>query len=254
MAEILTKNEAVLQRALYHESQYRNALVSSAISFYDVNLTRDLIESDILFKSADGKFQSTLDLIGLTAPCCFSNFINTWFEKMISKSNKEKYSELLNIPSHLVKLYNEGRREYQIDYWIESSNNKIYLNQIFLLTNNEHGDICALSIVKDRTAAKEKENDFHKKVLEQYAYYDPVTHGYNYIKFKNKLREKNIDGSIISLDIHSFKIINSICGILKGDEVIRSHAYDFIKNRINNHKGVNNFLEKRFIIFHVIFH
>lgn len=35
-----------LQRALFYESQFRNAIVADAVSFYDANITRDVIESD----------------------------------------------------------------------------------------------------------------------------------------------------------------------------------------------------------------
>lgn len=57
--------------------------------------------------------------------------------------------------------------------------------------------------------------------LERYAYIDPVTNGDNYIRFKEKLTASDRKGYLVSMDIHSFKIINSVCGIAKGDETIR---------------------------------
>lgn len=57
--------------------------------------------------------------------------------------------------------------------------------------------------------------------LERYAYVDPVTGGDNYICFKKKLEEKTRRGYIVSMDIHSFKVVNSICGTTKGDEILR---------------------------------
>ena len=46
--------------------------------------------------------------------------------------------------------------------------------------------------------------------LERYAYSDPVTGGDNYVYFKQKLEEKTQKGYIVSMDIHSFKVVNSI--------------------------------------------
>ncbi len=57
--------------------------------------------------------------------------------------------------------------------------------------------------------------------LERYAYIDPVTGGENYIRFKKYLSEKDGPGVIVSVDIHSFKVVNSICGTVKGDEILR---------------------------------
>ena len=59
------------------------------------------------------------------------------------------------------------------------------------------------------------------KELERFAYIDPVTGGDNYVRFKEKLAEKTEKGFIVSLDIHSFKVVNSICGTAKGDEILR---------------------------------
>ncbi len=57
--------------------------------------------------------------------------------------------------------------------------------------------------------------------LEHYAYVDSVTGGDNYVYFKKKLADKMGPGMMVSVDLHSFKVVNSICGTAKGDEVIR---------------------------------
>lgn len=66
--------------------------------------------------------------------------------------------------------------------------------------------------------------------LERYAYVDPVTGGDNYVCFKKKLEEKNNKGYIVSMDIHSFKVVNSICGTTKGDEILREIWWCIEKN------------------------
>lgn len=243
------KNEEILERALYYQSQYRNALLSNAISFYDANLTKDIIETDIMYKDTDGNFHSSLDKIGMKFPCKFSDFINQWIEKMMPSEYIERYPYFKSIREYLIDLYNKGQREYNVDYWVQTddSHNR-YINQAFLMTMDEHGDIFALSVVKDYTKEKIIEEDLHKKELEQYAYYDPITHGYNYIKFKDKVRVRGTPGSIISFDTHSFKIINSICGILKGDEVIGEiwklicDVFDFDEGDFAAHINADHFI------------
>ncbi len=55
-----------------------------------------------------------------------------------------------------------------------------------------------------------------QRELERMAYVDSVTGGNNYESFKKKIRDFRQPGYLVSMDIHSFKIINSICGIIKG--------------------------------------
>ena len=60
-----------------------------------------------------------------------------------------------------------------------------------------------------------------QRELERMAYVDSVTGGNNYESFKKKIRDFRQPGYLVSMDIHSFKIINSICGIIKGDETLK---------------------------------
>jgi len=219
-----TTSISQLKRALYHEAQYRNALLSDAISFYDVNVTKDLIESDFFFKEkATGNLVSVPNYVGLSTPCKFSEFVQRWIEKMALDISKEELGDVSRINLTLLETYKSGKRDYTVNYWSENAKGqKTFINQRFLLIKNEDDDICALSIVNDYTDKITYSDEIRQKELEQYAYFDQITKGYNYIKFKEKLRKKGDCGSIICLDIHNFKVINSICGISKGDEVIKT--------------------------------
>ena len=113
MAEIKTPipKREILERALFYESQYRNAILSNAISYYDVNLSKDIIETEILYKNSKGEFYSTLELIGMTSPCSFSLFIEKWAKNMVTPINLEKYPFFKDVRQHLIRLFNEGKRE-----------------------------------------------------------------------------------------------------------------------------------------------
>lgn len=226
-----------LRRALFYETQFRNAIVSDAVSFYDVNVSKDLIENDFFFRDDKNNFVSVPEYLGLSAPCKFSDFVYRWSKTMIPDLTQKPLRNILNLRDTLLEIYEEGRRELVIDYWAEiAKGRKIFFNQRFLLTKNEAGEIYALSIVKDNTKLRESDDELIKKELEKYAYSDPLTHGYNYIKFKEKLKEQGIPGSIICLDIHSFKAINSICGVTRGDDVIKN-IWECILLSIDKDKG-----------------
>ena len=81
MALSFEKNESTLkqlERALYYEIQYRNAIVSDALTFYDVNLTQDILNTDIFIRGDDGTPIPLMDFLGYSIPCKFSDFFINW--------------------------------------------------------------------------------------------------------------------------------------------------------------------------------
>lgn len=60
-----------------------------------------------------------------------------------------------------------------------------------------------------------------QREYDRIAYSDPVTGEDNYDSFKKKIRDRREPGYLLSMDIHSFKIVNSICGVAKGDETLK---------------------------------
>ncbi len=57
--------------------------------------------------------------------------------------------------------------------------------------------------------------------LKMLAYVDPMTGGDNYTVFRLKMRSKDVPGHIVSVDLSEFKIVNNVCGVKKGDELIQ---------------------------------
>ena len=64
--------------------------------------------------------------------------------------------------------------------------------------------------------------------LRRLAYVDPLTNGDNYSSFLKKFKaNKNNSGYIISIDFADFKLLNSICGVEKGNEILKA-TWDII--------------------------
>lgn len=61
-----------------------------------------------------------------------------------------------------------------------------------------------------------------EKTLRTLAYVDSVTEGDNYASFLEKYKLRKEDGGFfVSFDINEFKLVNSICGINKGNETLK---------------------------------
>ena len=110
------------------------------------------------------------------------------------------------------------KKAYQYDYRIVRDGKVKYCRAKFVNTSDGgqlHRMVAGFS---DISSEKQRE-------LERMAYVDSVTGGNNYESFKKKIRDFRQPGYLVSMDIHSFKIINSICGIIKGDETLKGSLW-----------------------------
>ncbi len=87
-----------------------------------------------------------------------------------------------------------------------------------------------------------------RKELEKIAYTDVLTGGYNYAYFKKKITNDNRIGYLVSMDIHSFKMVNSVCGNEKGDEII-CQIHRWICETVSPEDLVAHVNADRFVIF-----
>lgn len=67
-------------------------------------------------------------------------------------------------------------------------------------------------------------SDYKQEELEVLAFFDQVTLGSNYNHFSEKLKKENHEGYIVSMDIKDFRMVNDVCGISIGDEVLQEFA------------------------------
>lgn len=204
-------------------NQYHLSLLADATASFEFNITKDIVKNDFGFKNIDGTSFSVMNMLDIVAPCKFSDLVEKWRTVMIPEESKWKTDYYENMKDYLIQCYEKGIKDISNEYWvILKTGQRYYINIKFLLVENEHKEICGICVIRDDTGKKEQENVKYQRELEIYAYQDPVTKGQNYNIFKVAMRSKNIAGSIICLDILSFKVINTICGINKGDEIIKS--------------------------------
>lgn len=246
-----TKEIERLKKALYYESQFRTAFISGSLCSFEINLSKDLIENDFFMMTEDNQMVSVPEYVGLKIPFSYDEFNKKLIRTFIPDSSLSTLGDNLNIREKLLEIFKQGKREYSFEYWSERKNGKpLYINQKYLLIQNDEKDIIALSIVRDLTNTVSNNEITRKKQIEKYAYYDPITEGFNYIKFKEKLQKLNIPGNLISFDIQAFKIINSICGISKGDQVIKE-IWKCLMNivEIDNHELAARINADQFVVF-----
>lgn len=140
------------------ERQYRIAITSNAVCTYDFNLTKDLIENDIVCE-INGKILSLLQKTGLEAPCSASEFFKRWRELVLDES-REEFDRVVNV-DYLKKSFDRGEAEVNIDYWSWGSAEKhICIKQSFIMTrDDETGDIVVMAVLKEITEQVQKQRE-----------------------------------------------------------------------------------------------
>ncbi|MCM1415066.1 MAG: response regulator [bacterium] len=159
------KTQAVISKANRKERQYRIAITSAAFCTFEFNLTKDLIEQDVV-RVVDGKPVSLLEKVGLSAPCAASTCFEKW-KKFVLDESLEEYEEKVDT-DYLKKRFEQGETEVTVDYWGEASEGQgMCVRQSFIMTREEKsGDIMVMVVSKDITEQVQKQREQTKALQE----------------------------------------------------------------------------------------
>lgn len=197
------------------------SVIKTSIGFYEVNLTKDRILKDFTIEE-NGKTALVLKEFGFSAPCSFSGYTKAWYERMISEAHKENAKFFLNVRELLLGYYEKGIYEVFFKYWTKSLlADEFYIVQRFVMFKDENGDILALSVCNNLTKLQLEEEKSENDLIESYVFVDTLTGGDNYNKLKRTMKDIKSSGFIVAVDLHDFKLINSMCGIKKADVFLR---------------------------------
>lgn len=132
------------------ERQYRIAITSSAFCTFEFNLTKDLIENDII-RTIDDRQISFLDKVGLKAPCRASECFEKW-KTFVLEESLEEYNAMVNI-EYLKARFEQGDAQVDVDYWGQvSADEQICVRQSFIMTrDNDTDDIMVMVVSKEIT-------------------------------------------------------------------------------------------------------
>ncbi len=150
--------QAEISLANRKERQYRIAITSSAFCTFEFNLTRDLIEEDII-RIIDGQPASLLKRVGLSAPCPASLCFEKW-KSFILEESLEEYSAVVT-SEHLMQCFEAGESEVTVDYWgLASAEQPICVRQSFIMTQDDDTkDVMVMVVSKDITIQVQKQRE-----------------------------------------------------------------------------------------------
>ncbi|MBD5519995.1 MAG: response regulator [Lachnospiraceae bacterium] len=140
------------------ERQYRIAITSNAFCTFEFNLTKDLIESDIVHEM-DGNEVSLLEKAGLEIPCKASEYFEQC-KKDVLEESLEDYCRVVNM-DYLRKSFEHGDAAVNVDYWVRySDDTQMCVRHTFIMTpDNDTGDIMVMVVVNEITEQVQKQRE-----------------------------------------------------------------------------------------------
>lgn len=155
-AELERINER-LKAVHAREVQYRKAILNDAVTFFEVNLSKNSFMKDTS-QLIDGKSINLFEGLGVKPFEKYTDFIRHWK----ANADKKKQKEIVRFfdSDRLIQCYANGDLEQTFDGWIKDSHGRRRLtHHTFLLGKNEYsGDIIALCVIKDITEQAEKQS------------------------------------------------------------------------------------------------
>ena len=140
------------------ERQYRIAILTGALSNFECNLTRDLVEQDITC-AMNGQQISMLSSVGLSVPCAASQCFEAWKQYVLPES-MEEYARMVNV-DYLKRQFEQGLAEVDVDYWGQRGKDggQMCVRQSFIMTRDSAGDLIAMVVSRDITEQVKKQRE-----------------------------------------------------------------------------------------------
>ena len=146
-----------LREALVKSERYKQAVLSEAIIAYEINLSKNRIEED-MWEVLDGKRTELLGVVGMSAPAEYDVFHKRWASRQVLPECRETYEVNTN-RERLLEQFEKGHKESSFEFCAITGSGKeaCMRHTIFLVQDEDTGDVIAYCNVKNITEQKQKE-------------------------------------------------------------------------------------------------
>ena len=142
------------------------AMAANAGAYYSINLTKDLVPGE-MYQVIDHQSYSINEQLGFPANMKFSDVVSYWGNEL-PEEEKPAYLNFLSI-SHLLESFQQGEYHVAHSYWTKSVLFKPMLAEqhIVMYSDDETGDVLAITYILDLTKAYWKEQYYQKEKEKQ---------------------------------------------------------------------------------------
>ena len=201
------------------EERYRQALVSGALTSYEIDIDNDRFTAEM----AETVFDM-LASVGLSLECRYSGFLKRWAARNVHPDDRALFLGEL-APDNLRRQYESGRQEVVCEY--RSCNAKgrmIWCNTtIYLIMSDGH--LTGFVYVRNVEEKRHRELELLKQ-----SQTDPLTRLFNRAACIQEIdrilsRDTAAQSALLIIDVDNFKTVNDTFGHMYGDKVLADVAY-----------------------------
>ncbi len=147
------KNKQRLEMALHNESQYKQAILSTAIAVYTYNVTTDTMYDEVIEQDGVDKL---LPAMGLSCPCSYNQYIIRKARLLTTEAEAESFVKNFSTDA-LLAMFGKNICSFDMEYEFCQNGRKGIFREAVILTKDIHtGDIWGLTYVKNVTHESEK--------------------------------------------------------------------------------------------------
>lgn len=157
MAELEEMNEE-LRNAYDRESQYKKALIQNAISFFEVNLSKNQFMTQAS-RIVDERAKEPGDFGGVTPVTQYSRYVEEVWADRINESERASFRQFFD-PQRLIRCHQKGELEQVYEAWSTDSAGRRRLIRYAVLLGRQGytGDVIALAVCTDITEQVKRQN------------------------------------------------------------------------------------------------
>ena len=155
----LERQEAISEFATRKEHQFKLAIISHAISFFEFNISRNFLIDNVT-QIIEGEEFSVLKAFGLDEYCNYDQYISKWHESMVV-TEKDEFIEKFSI-DNLKSCYKKGKKEISLTFWTTDVIDRLlYVRLTVMISKDEiTGDIIGFAYINDLTEeTRQREDD-----------------------------------------------------------------------------------------------
>lgn len=128
---------------------YRMANYYCAWGYFDVNLTKDLITSDIVEVIDEVEYSIDMGSRGFTKPLIYSDYVK-WFHDVKIVSKRDEYEDMTD-RQKLLERFEKGEKNFELTFRTRSTSGHLtwHRHNMYLYRDTKSDDVLAIYVLRD---------------------------------------------------------------------------------------------------------
>lgn len=218
LSDQLVQTNADLTVLLGNIAQYQRAVMASAYTTYNINISQDkILNYDAKSKTDETK---NIEVPVVVDGSSYEKFVQPLI-KYMTEDSKEEFAKICSCDK-LMEYFYQGKQQIETEYRCHDKLGHIlyFKHRILLAQEKITRDILGLCYIKDMT--RERETDSITGIFNREGFFNQVSF------YKN--RRKDSKYAVVYFNLKGFKSLNYILGPVGADNILKQYAQTLLNS------------------------